>query len=133
MTQADALNAQAEQLYKQNTSQSKAQAMEAWHQIVGARPDHVKGLYHLAGGYYDLGQIDLAINYAETAAAYDPSCINTCYILAVAYEKNGWSSSACDQWRRIAGLQYEDSRNHTNRDHIKALKDIAQSKLGWCS
>jgi len=128
LTQADALNAQAEQLY----NQSQTQAMDIWRQIVNARPNYVKGLYHLAGGYYDLGQIDLAINYAETAAAYDPSCINTCYILGVAYEKKGWNSMACDQWRKIAGLQYEDSPNHTNRDHIKRLKDTAQKKLEKC-
>ena len=128
LAQADALNTQAEQLYDQN----QTQAMDIWRQIVNARPDYVKGLYHLAGGYYDLGQIDLAISYAETAAAYDPSCINTCYILAVAYEEKGWNSTACDQWRKIAGLQYEDSPNHTNRDHIKRLKDTAQNRLGKC-
>ena len=128
LAQADALNAQAEQLY----NQSQTQAMDIWRQIVNARPDYVKGLYHLAGGYYDLGQIDLAINYAETAAAYDPSCINTCYILGVAYEKKGWDSMACDQWRKIAGLQYEDSPNHTNRDHIKRLKDTTQKMLERC-
>ena len=132
LAQADALNAQAEQLYSEDTSQSKAQAMDVWRQTVDARPDYVKGLYHLAGGYYDLGQIDLAISYAETAAAYDPSCINTCYILAVAYEKKGWNSMACDQWRKIAGLRYEDSPNHTNRDHINRLKDTAQKKLEKC-
>jgi hypothetical protein len=132
LAQANALNTQAEQLYSEDTSQSKAQAMDIWRQIVNARPDYVKGLYHLAGGYYDLGQIDLAISYAETAAAYDPSCINTCYILAVAYEKKGWNSMACDQWRKIAGLQYEDSPNHTNRDHIKRLKDTAQKTLERC-
>ena len=128
LAQANALNAQAEQLYDQN----QTQAMDIWRQIVNARPDYVKGLYHLAGGYYDLGQIDLAISYAETAAAYDSSCINTCYILAAAYEKKGWNSMACDQWRRIAGLQYEDSPNHTNRDHIKRLKDIAQNRVSKC-
>ncbi len=132
LAQADALNTQAEQLYRQDTSQSKAQAMDIWYQIVNARPAYVKGLYHLAGSYYDLGQIDLAITYAETAAAYDPFCINTCYILALAYEKKGWDSMACDQWRKIAELQYEDSPNHTNRDHIKGLKDTAQNKLGKC-
>ncbi len=128
LAQAEALNTQAEQLY----SQSQAQAMDIWLQIVDARPGYVKGLYHLAGGYYDLGQMDWAISYGETAATHDPNCINTRYILAVAYEAKGWNSMACDQWRKIAGLQYEDSPNHTNRDHIKRLKDIAQSKLGKC-
>ena len=132
LAQADALNAQAEQLYSEDTSQSKAQAMDIWRQTVDARPNYVKGLYHLAGGYYDLGQIDLAINYAETTAAYDPFCINTCYILAAAYEAKGWNSMACNQWRRIDGLQYEDSPNHTNRDHIKRLKDIAQNRVSKC-
>ena len=133
LTQADALNTQAEQLYNQGTSQSMAQAMDIWHQIVDARPDHVKALYHLAGGYLGLGQTDQAISYGETAAVYDPFCINTCYILAAAYETKGWSSSACGMWQKITGLNYEDSPNHASRSYTEDLKNKAWAKLQNCS